>query len=187
MLELMAVLLILSVMTMMAVQAFPILLDRYERQSILEEVITLANDIRNAYANQGNYAGLDNARAIEYTLVPLTMQNGDKQTIQHAKKGNLIISAPEDLPANVTKSTVFEIQITKLSRDNCQFLARHNFSTTLSDILRVGIGTATGTLSYHSGNNLNETLTLETIYQECACNPQDEEIANTCIVSFTFY
>ncbi|MFV0626092.1 MAG: type II secretion system protein [Alphaproteobacteria bacterium] len=187
MLELMAVLLILSIMTMMGVKAFPMLMNKYERQKLLEQVVSLANDIRAFHSNIGHYKGLNNESAIAYSLVSPAMLNGDNYTIEHAKRGNLIISVPSGLPSPIVESTIFEIKITKLNRENCMSLALQDLKSTLSDVYRIGIGSASGAFTYYNVSDLDKNITIDEISQKCDCDPKDDNISHTCAIVMSFY
>ena len=95
MIEMLGVLAIIGVLSVAGIAGYSKAMTKFKTNKVIDEVMTIANNIKTLYANQKNYASLNDLNDIDlktFGIVPAEMydENGE---IKNAFNGEVIISA----------------------------------------------------------------------------------------------
>lgn len=183
-LEILFTLMIVGLLSVIGILAFPKMLEKYRQQRILEEVISIANNIRSVYLQTTGYPGLNNQTAIELGTISSNMIKEDNVTIIHANKNNIVITVPTNLRESHFNGAVFEISTENLNKKECLFLASQNLDSSISEIYRIGIGNQSSNTYYY--NDEMKSITLEILDNLCDCEIVGDT-SSYCKVKLSFF
>lgn len=178
MLEILLVLMIMGLFTAMGILVFPTLLEKYRSQKLLEDFLTLANEIRVKHSNTGDYTGISNEILVEYELVDkkYATGGGTNTVITFAYKNDVSVKTDSTVrPIN----SAFQLTLKNLNKAECFYIGSQDYNSTLSEVQRVGIGV---------GNNLTyftkDKPTVEKVHSLCDCIDTNSD--NNCTISLSF-
>ncbi|MHA1550274.1 MAG: type II secretion system protein [Alphaproteobacteria bacterium] len=104
MIEMLGVLAIIGVLTVGSISLYSIAMRNMKRSDVVQDVQLLVQQIRSLYANVEDYSDIDNS-------IIIALQLDEKNPF----------GGVYNLVSNQQDHTVFEIHITGLSKENCQY------------------------------------------------------------------
>ena len=140
MVEMLGVLAIIGVLSVAGIAGYSRAMTKYRTNKTIDQVTMLVTNIRTLYAQQNNFAGLNNAEAYNLGVIPDDLIpnnfNNDKK-LRNAFKGQVFINPTKANSSDDTSDTAFEIAFQGLSRDACIAMATSDW----------GSGSASGLVS----------------------------------------
>ena len=128
MIEMLGILAIIGVLSVGGIAGYSKAMTKFKTNKVIDEVMTIANNIKTLYANQKNYASLDDLSDIDLKasgIIPAEMydENGE---IKNAFNGKLVIqTAYYDDYDNIYKA--YSIYINNIPENACLELATQSW------------------------------------------------------------
>ncbi|MHA1541015.1 MAG: type II secretion system protein [Alphaproteobacteria bacterium] len=111
MIEMLGVLAIIGVLTVGSIKLYSIAMRNMKRSKVVQDVQLLVQEIRSLYANAEDYSDINDS-------VIVALQMAEKNPF----------GGVYELVPNQEDPTIFEIQATNLSRENCMYFKIYNWS-----------------------------------------------------------
>lgn len=128
MVEMLGVLAIIGVLSVGGIAGYSKAMNKFKINKTTDQISMLVANIRTIYSTQGNYEGLDNARAVKFGVVPNDMIGAAEgegteatQDLKNAFGGSVVIAA--DAARDGTDDEAFTIEYNGLSSEACVTLA----------------------------------------------------------------
>ena len=167
MVEMLGVLAIIGVLSVGGIAGYSKAMNKYKINKTTDQVSMLVANIRTLFSSQGDYAGLTNAQAIKFGVVPNDMYKATSASqgdISNAFGGAVTITAAAGRAAGDNEA--FIVEYAGLSSEACVTVATGDWgSGQSSGLIGIAAGNASdvasGTLSA-VGTALNAVLTTNT-------------------------
>ena len=142
MVEMLGVLAIIGVLSVGGIAGYSKAMNKYKINKTTDQVSMLVANIRTLFSSQGNYAGLDNAKAKKFGVVPNDMYtNVSSSGIKNAFGGQVAILAAKARQGDGVGNEAFIIEYGGLSSEACVTIATGDWGSGQSSGL---IGIAAG-------------------------------------------
>ena len=190
MIEMLGVLAIVGVLSVAGIAGYSKAMAKYKTNKLIDQVSTVAANVRTTFAGQGNYKGLDSETAYNLGIFPEETAKDCSSgfalsCLRNAFGGGFMVTLVVD-DGDATYPSGFVIGMDGLSKDAC------------SAILSTDWGAASGFWGYDGGAsgvsvddmsgiyyktylNPKENLTMSGIAGRCSCNNE-----NTCYAILGF-
>ena len=187
MIEMLGVLAIIGVLSVGGIAGYSKAMMKFKINKTLDQVAMTVTNIRTLYAQQGNYAGLNNSLARQLGLVDDAMKGTSSGSLK-SPFGPITISLGNAalIDASGETNTAFQLKLDNLPVDACVAIATNAWGSAYSaGFLGVGVGAAptacttrsastatTGGVACSSNNTTSaaQLMSVATAATECAKN-----------------
>ena len=211
MIEMLGVLAIIGVLSVGGIAGYSKAMNKFKTNKIADNVSMIVTNIRNLYAQQNDYVGLNNKTAIQMGVIPDELgTDATSGTLTNAFQGTVLIDAAQSGNSGAPNKA-FVLTMNGLSREACVSLATNDWGSGYSAGL-IGLrvtgaaatndaavtgttnlqvncnGSGTGSPTYAcagaaaSGTNVPTPLNVAKAATACACGT-----ANVCSITWKFY
>ena len=147
MVEMLGVLAIIGVLSVGGIAGYSKAMNKYKINKTTDQVSMLVANIRTLFSSQGNYAGLDNAKAKKFGVVPNDMYtNVSSSGIKNAFGGQVAILAAKARQGDASSNEAFIIEYGGLSSEACVTIATGDW----------GSGQSSGLIGIAAGKETNQ-------------------------------
>ena len=154
MVEMLGVLAIIGVLSVGGIAGYSKAMNKYKINKTTDQVSMLVANIRTLFSSQGNYAGLNNSRAVKFGVVPNEMYSGTPTgdtanfSIKNAFSGNVTIIEDQARSTGETanEGEAFIIEYAGLSAEACVTIATGDWGSGQASGL-IGIAAGAGTVT----------------------------------------
>ena len=130
MVEMLGVLAIIGVLSVGGIAGYSKAMEKFKINKTIEQISTIANNVRTTFMSQGNYQGLDTSLAHNAGIIPDEMWDEDEGTVLNVWGGFLIVYEDyADYDGDVSsEGSAFVIETDILSDSACLELLTHDWS-----------------------------------------------------------
>ena len=134
MIEMLGVLAIVGVLSVAGIAGYSKAMAKYKTNKLIDQVSTVAANVRTTFAGQGNYKGLDEQTAYDLGIYPeevskdcveVDINNTNADCLHNSFGGQLVVSC--DLYDN--DYSFFDVAVGSLSKDACTALVMADWGT----------------------------------------------------------
>lgn len=179
MVEMLGVLAIIGVLSIGGIAGYSKAMTKFKINKSMDQISTLVANIRTLYSGQRNYAGLNNAAAISYGIIPNEMGNSGS-TITNAFAGNVTIGTAA---TSGGADGSFSIKYEGLGQEACVSMATSDWgSGSSSGLVSMNVGASAADGAEFKGTTGESAIpvSLTKAADNCKCTEA------TCSIKWTY-
>lgn len=166
MVEMLGVLAIIGVLSVGGIAGYSKAMTKFKINQALEQISTLIVNIRTVFANQTNFAALNNQVASNLGLVSAEMEAANNALV-NPFGGAVVINGNNNI-SGAANGTVFTVSYAGLDRNACQTIALADWGASASSgLVALQIG---NTVYTWGGANNSLPITIANAAASCAAN-----------------
>ena len=191
MIEMLGVLAIVGVLSVAGIAGYSKAMAKYKANKLIDQVSTVAANVRTTFAGQGNYKGLDDGTAYSLGIFPEEVSKdcdingapeGDGSDCLHNAFGGMVtvLASPDN--------DKFDVGVDGISKDACSTLVLADWGSAsafhgIAVLTDPSANAATGDAddAFYTISDIKQKP-MEIVTQKCTCSSTE----NNCVVVFRF-